>query len=175
MLVIDGTNILLLGVNRSKTARNTGISTRPRDGSLKKVLLLVEWALLCDRSFQVFFDRTTPYAVPDHERDLFAILLTDFKKFFKIVDSPEADQEILLLAKTTNGVVISNDRFRKKNRSGGHWLDIHPWLAEPERTIFVHERNQVISLGSLDVVELTESEDAFDVYNRIAPFLRSEL
>lgn len=174
MFVVDGTNLLLLGVHRTTEQQRLSKQGKSlEDGDLGTLLAIVEWLLLCDKPFKVYFDRQTYKAVPMDQRDLYFLLRDMHQKHFEVVDANEADQVFLQDAFNLKWAVISADKFKRKNNAGQYWHEIHPWLRDNTRTVQPVLREGTITLGGLDCIS-TAKGDPFDTYDRLLPFLLSD-
>jgi hypothetical protein len=102
---------------------------RASSTSLSILLTLVMELIRRRHSFICLFDAVTPYRLSDHEREQYVALLQALPDYFvEITGGIEADEFVLLQAASTNGIVISNDRFRK-------YAERYPWVQQKERLI----------------------------------------
>lgn len=170
MFLVDGNNLLLLGVRLPLG------SQEKRLGDMRKLLSVCRHLALIDESFICYFDRSVPYILDGHDRDLLELLLTEHPRFFKLAaEGKSADEYLIMIAGQQDLRIISHDRYRNSgqrsdNKRTTRWRDHYPWLADPGRLITAELIGRQIGLDDLGPVDW-ESQSAFDHYGDLEEIL----
>ncbi len=115
--VLDGTNIIHWAQSRSER-------------TLKYLLAMARRFREEGTPYQVFFDASTLYILPERERGEYKRLLADYPDtFLQVPSGTQADDFILQVADALPDCrVISKDHFRE-------YRDKYPWIAQGNRVI----------------------------------------
>ncbi len=130
-VLLDGTNIIHWDEQR------TGCT-------LKYLMALTEYFEESGISYQVFFDASARYHLPEEERATYESLISDNPEHFRQTPAgTRADDFLLVLADAEpSGYIISNDRFRD-------YEDQYPWLKSERRVISGMVLNKMVFLPDM--------------------------
>lgn len=127
--VLDATNICNWHV-ANKGVRTSKKNEHNSSVSLDTLLKLVNALIDENRTFQCIFDANTSYNLPDEEKSLYNILLSEYKdNFYQVTGGIKADSFVLSIASNYGSRVVSNDNF-------SDYQGEYPWVkreANPQR------------------------------------------